>query len=237
MLYHSLLSLHLFTPHLFTPHLVTSLLRISVHPATSHHTILHFSTSNFTQYLSFLSDFLEYLALPVSSRMHLSLLCGYSSPPSPPSQGWATQATPSTTATTAMPPPCLAKVCLPRALYSLLLAFLDTPSQAVAHNLNEEGNKRVQGIAIGNRLGPGIEIASLPELGEGGSWSTCTNGCHLEPPQARNAEAISRFSLFIFWDSVGISPYRPIHFLELSSDRRTFHCTSKYSVVYSVVTD
>ena len=38
----------------------------------------------------------------------------------------------------------------------------------VAHNLNEAGDNRVKGIAIGNRLGPGIEVASLPELGEGG---------------------------------------------------------------------
>merc|ERR1719443_2878814 len=37
----------------------------------------------------------------------------------------------------------------------------------VAHNLNEEGSNRVAGIAIGNRLGPGIEVASLPELGVG----------------------------------------------------------------------
>lgn len=55
----------------------------------------------------------------------------------------------------------------------------------VSHNLNQDGSSRVQGIAIGNRLGPGIEVASLPELGEGGTWSTCTNGCHLDPPQVR----------------------------------------------------
>jgi hypothetical protein len=53
----------------------------------------------------------------------------------------------------------------------------------VAHNLNDDGPGRVAGIAIGNRLGPGIEAASLPELGEGGTWSTCTNGCNLDPPQ------------------------------------------------------
>ena len=31
----------------------------------------------------------------------------------------------------------------------------------------------VSGIAIGNRLGTGIQVASIPELGTGGSWSTC----------------------------------------------------------------
>lgn len=50
----------------------------------------------------------------------------------------------------------------------------------VAHSANDGS---VKGIAVGNQLGPGIEVASLPELGTGGSWSTCTNGCHLEPPQ------------------------------------------------------
>ena len=50
----------------------------------------------------------------------------------------------------------------------------------VSHDTNDGS---VKGIAVGNLLGPGIEIASLPELGPGGSWSTCTNGCHLEPPQ------------------------------------------------------
>ena len=53
----------------------------------------------------------------------------------------------------------------------------------VAHNLNEAGPNRISAIAIGNRLGPGIEVASIPELGEGGTWSTCTNGCNVEPPQ------------------------------------------------------
>ena len=53
----------------------------------------------------------------------------------------------------------------------------------VAHNLNEAGENRIAAIAIGNRLGPGIEVASMPELGEGGTWSTCTNGCNVEPPQ------------------------------------------------------
>lgn len=52
----------------------------------------------------------------------------------------------------------------------------------VAHNLND-GQDRVAGIAVNNRLGPGIERASLPELGVGGSWSTCTNGCNREPPR------------------------------------------------------
>ena len=39
-----------------------------------------------------------------------------------------------------------------------------------ADNLNDG---RVEGIAVGNRLGAGIVAASLPELGAGGSWSMC----------------------------------------------------------------
>merc|ERR1712070_332795 len=48
-----------------------------------------------------------------------------------------------------------------------------------AHNENEG---RVSGIQFSNKLGRGIELASLPELGPGGSWSTCMMGCNSEPP-------------------------------------------------------
>merc|ERR1719163_2654597 len=73
----------------------------------------------------------------------------------------------------------------------------------VSHNLNEAGDNRIQGIAIGNRLGPGIEIASLPELGQGGTWSTCTNGCHLDPPQD---VAHIQFRSRIAWKLVWVPP-------------------------------
>ena len=48
---------------------------------------------------------------------------------------------------------------------------------------DNENDGSVKGIAIGNRLGQGIRIASLPELGPGGSWSTCAMGCNRDPPQ------------------------------------------------------
>ena len=70
----------------------------------------------------------------------------------------------------------------------------------VSHNLNEAGPNRVAGIAVGNRLGPGIEVASLPELGEGGSWSTCTNGCGQEPPQdVAHVQFRSRIAWKLVW--------------------------------------
>jgi len=70
----------------------------------------------------------------------------------------------------------------------------------VAHNLNQVGTNQVAGIAIGNRLGPGIEKASLPELGPGGSWSTCTNGCHLDPPQdVAHVQFRSRIAFKLVW--------------------------------------
>ena len=50
----------------------------------------------------------------------------------------------------------------------------------VSHNENQG---KVDGIHFQNRLGKGIEIASLPELGPGGSWSTCMMGCNSEPPR------------------------------------------------------
>lgn len=48
---------------------------------------------------------------------------------------------------------------------------------------SHENDGRVDGIHFQNQLGPGIKIASIEELGEGGSWSTCMMGCNKSPPQ------------------------------------------------------
>jgi hypothetical protein len=48
---------------------------------------------------------------------------------------------------------------------------------------NENDGSVVEEISRGNLLGPGIRMASLPELGPGGSWSTCADGCNVDPPQ------------------------------------------------------
>ena len=50
-------------------------------------------------------------------------------------------------------------------------------------NSDNQNDGRVKGIAVGNFLGEGIRVASLPELGPGGSWSTCALGCNQDPPQ------------------------------------------------------
>jgi len=64
-------------------------------------------------------------------------------------------------------------------------------------NLN---NGLVKGIAIGNRLGPGIKIASLPELGPGGSWSTCAMGCNKDPPSdVAHIQFKSRIAFKLVW--------------------------------------
>ena len=57
-----------------------------------------------------------------------------------------------------------------------------TDGQADNENDGADGRERVEGIAYHNQLGPGIRIASLQELGPGGSWSTCMMGCHEDPP-------------------------------------------------------
>ena len=49
--------------------------------------------------------------------------------------------------------------------------------------VDSQNNGEIEGIARGNFLGEGIRIASLPELGPGGSWSTCALGCNKDPPQ------------------------------------------------------
>jgi hypothetical protein len=70
----------------------------------------------------------------------------------------------------------------------------------VAENSN---GGRVPGIAFNNPLGRGIRIASLPELGPGGTWSTCMMGCNVNPP---NDVAHIQFQSRIAWKLVWLQP-------------------------------
>lgn len=66
-----------------------------------------------------------------------------------------------------------------------------------AHNENEG---RVAGIAYRNPLGEGIKIASLTDLGPGGSWSTCMIGSQKEPPQdVAHLQFKSRIAFKLVW--------------------------------------
>ncbi|KAL3756775.1 hypothetical protein ACHAWU_003525 [Discostella pseudostelligera] len=74
---------------------------------------------------------------------------------------------------------------------------LTTMNDESSDNLNDGS---VKGIAVGNRLGPGIRIASLPELGPGGSWSTCAIGCHTDPPRdVAHIQFRSRVAFKLVW--------------------------------------
>lgn len=65
---------------------------------------------------------------------------------------------------------------------------------------DNENDGSVQGIAIGNQLGNGIRVASLPELGAGGSWSTCAIGCNKDPPQdVAHVQFRSRIAFKLVW--------------------------------------
>lgn len=65
---------------------------------------------------------------------------------------------------------------------------------------NNENDGSVARIAIGNQLGPGIRIASLPELGPGGSWSTCAIGCNQEPPRdVAHVQFRARIAFKLVW--------------------------------------
>lgn len=65
---------------------------------------------------------------------------------------------------------------------------------------DNENDGSVQGIALGNQLGNGIRVASLPELGPGGSWSTCALGCNKEPPQdVAHIQFQSRIAFKLVW--------------------------------------
>lgn len=65
---------------------------------------------------------------------------------------------------------------------------------------DNENDGSVRRIALGNQLGPGIRVASLPELGPGGSWSTCADGCHLDPPgDVAHVQFRSRIAYKLVW--------------------------------------
>lgn len=65
---------------------------------------------------------------------------------------------------------------------------------------DNENDGSVEGIALGNQLGAGIRIASLPELGPGGSWSTCAMGCNRDPPQdVAHVQFRSRIAFKLVW--------------------------------------
>jgi hypothetical protein len=63
-----------------------------------------------------------------------------------------------------------------------------------------ENKGLVKGIAYSNQLGPGIKIASIEELGPGGSWSTCMMGCNQDPPQdVAHLQFRSRIAFKLIW--------------------------------------
>jgi hypothetical protein len=65
---------------------------------------------------------------------------------------------------------------------------------------NNENDGEIAGIAIGNNLGTGIRMASIPELGPGGSWSTCALGCAKDPPQdVAHVQFRSRIAFKLVW--------------------------------------
>jgi hypothetical protein len=65
---------------------------------------------------------------------------------------------------------------------------------------DNENDGSVKGIAIGNHLGDGIRIASIPDLGPGGSWSTCALGCSKEPPQdVAHVQFRARIAFKLVW--------------------------------------
>lgn len=65
---------------------------------------------------------------------------------------------------------------------------------------DNENDGAVKGIAIGNNLGNGIRVASIPELGQGGSWSTCAMGCNKDPPRdVAHVQFRSRIAFKLVW--------------------------------------
>ncbi|CAE7596144.1 Cltc [Symbiodinium sp. CCMP2592] len=72
---------------------------------------------------------------------------------------------------------------------------------AMAKNvIDNEHTGGVKNLSLGNRLGPLIRVASLPELGAGGSWSTCMLGCNEDSPQdVAHVQFKSRIAFKLVW--------------------------------------
>lgn len=65
---------------------------------------------------------------------------------------------------------------------------------------DNQNDGRVQGIHQSNPLGSGIRIASIDELGPGGSWSTCMIGSKSDPPQdVAHIQFNSRIAFKLVW--------------------------------------
>jgi len=114
---------------------------------------------------------------------------------------------------------------------------LTTMLEHVSYNENEG---KVDGIHFSNQLGPGVKIASIPELGPGGSWSTCILGNNKNPPQdVAHLQFRSRiafklvwvppdFSTFVLVDDNGdlLATGRPTGRLPDANDRRNNYRTT-----------
>ena len=73
---------------------------------------------------------------------------------------------------------------------------------------SNENQGRVAGIHQSNQLGAGIRIASLPELGPGGSWSTCMIGCNKSPPSdVAHVQFQSRIAFKLVWAPPGFDQF------------------------------
>lgn len=63
-----------------------------------------------------------------------------------------------------------------------------------------ENDGRLAGLVFSNQLGPAIRQASLPELGPGGSWTTCMSGCDHEPPRdVAHVQFQARIAFKLIW--------------------------------------
>jgi hypothetical protein len=68
------------------------------------------------------------------------------------------------------------------------------------HFADNENNGQLTVIHARNPLGEGIKIASLPDLGPGGSWTTCILGNNLNPPQdVAHVQFRSRIAFKLVW--------------------------------------
>mmetsp|Transcript_32409 Transcript_32409/g.64163 ORF Transcript_32409/g.64163 Transcript_32409/m.64163 type:complete len:240 (+) Transcript_32409:122-841(+) len=77
---------------------------------------------------------------------------------------------------------------------------VDATAMLASVQAETNANGAVPGISRSNNLHSGIIIASDPELGEGGTWSTCQLGCNRDPPMdVAHVQFQSRIAFKLVW--------------------------------------
>ena len=87
---------------------------------------------------------------------------------------------------------------------------------------------------MSNQLGPGISVASLPELGPGGSWSTCLMGCN-QVLKKRREGVIKLFRTFLLFLAFIPFPFSAYYTVAQEPPQDVAHLQFKARIAFKLV--